>query len=168
MSGSLKTQNFRTSIDNKDLLALIRKMGSRSTLGRVVRQFEAIANKEMDRIVRDWPVSTDSRGVDKIKGKVGHSRDMFSVKTTIQPSAVKVSIVNSSRYAYMIKSRQPAPPNPALFKWRKGDTQEEYRARITTGPKRRSWAFIGVKPFRKATKDIGDKVASLVVRLARS
>ena len=83
MSGSLKTQNFRTSIDNKDLLALIRKMGSRSTLGGVVRRFEAIANKEMDRIVRDWPVSTDSRGVDKIKGKVGHWRDMFSVKTTI-------------------------------------------------------------------------------------
>jgi|GEM_PF-1701293 hypothetical protein len=173
MTVTAKTADFKVTVGDDKLVSMVRRLGSRSALGRILKTFEDAAKVEKARIEDEWPVSYLHDGTERDKRLdkrfKAHSRDTFSIRATITSTAVRVSIVNSAPYAYKIRSRQVGESQTSRedrFDWNDGVDRETYFARITSGPKRHAWTAIGVRPFKKTIKHLSDEVADDLRKIA--
>ena len=158
--------NFKIDVQDAGMLRMIERAGGKTALSRIALTLKREAEALKDAAVESWPVSRTNTGK-PWPGK-DHSRDDFKVESRITPQVVAYSVVNTSPYAYYVRSRQIGESEDASrrrFFWRRGESPEDFAAQKTVGRKRHAWTTLVVRPANRAAKRIADEIGDDLLKL---
>lgn len=138
---------------------------SSSRIRRLLGPMSAKAEAIVKEAIRGWPVERDSHG----RPKPGpHSIDQFRVEERLTLNSVDVIVHNDAPHGYVIRSRMTNESEAQQVNratWREGESEAQYKGRVTEGRRRNPWRGRVLKPGRRAIKELGPELAETLLEL---